>query len=283
MFTVSTVGVVGCGLMGSGIAQVSAMAGYATIVREVSDDLIAKGFGRIDESLQKLVRKESMTAEEKERARARLTGTVDLESLKGCDLVIEAVTEDFETKRAIFETLDQVCKAETVFASNTSSLSITELMVTTNRAQRFVGLHFFNPVPVMQLVEVVRTVSTDPEVFDTVVQFSRSLGKKPVLCEDRSGFIVNRLLIPYLMDAVRALEEGAGSMEDIDLAMKLGCGHPMGPFALMDFIGLDTVYHIANILFDEFRETRFAPPPLLKRMVLAGRLGLKSGQGFHSY
>ncbi len=259
------------------------MAGYATIVREVSDDLIAKGFGRIDESLQKLVRKESMTAEEKERARARLTGTVDLESLKGCDLVIEAVTEDFETKRAIFETLDQVCKAETVFASNTSSLSITELMVTTNRAQRFVGLHFFNPVPVMQLVEVVRTVSTDPEVFDTVVQFSRSLGKKPVLCEDRSGFIVNRLLIPYLMDAVRALEEGAGSMEDIDLAMKLGCGHPMGPFALMDFIGLDTVYHIANILFDEFRETRFAPPPLLKRMVLAGRLGLKSGQGFHSY
>jgi len=278
-----TVGVVGCGLMGSGIAQVAAEAGYAVVVREVSDDLLKKGLGKIDAFLQKGVDKGKLTPERKAEVVARLRGTTRLEDLAACDVVIEAVIENLELKREVYQALDGACPAHTIFASNTSSLSITEMAAFTKRADRFVGLHFFNPVPLMRLVEVVRSPLTSPEAFEEAYQFAKSLGKAPIKATDKTGFIVNRLLVPYLLDAIRALEEGVGSIEDIDRGMQLGCGHPMGPLTLLDFVGNDTTYYIANIMFDEFREKRFAPPPLLKRMVQAGLNGRKAGRGFYDY
>jgi 3-hydroxybutyryl-CoA dehydrogenase len=280
---IKTVGVVGCGLMGSGIAQVCAEAGYGVVVREVDEGLLKKGLGKIESFLSKGVERGKVTPERKEEILARLTGTTDLAKLSGCDFVIEVVVESLEAKRQVFQALDAVCPPHTIFASNTSSLSITEMAATTRRADRFVGLHFFNPVPLMKLVEVVRSPLTSPGAFEEAVEFARSLGKIPVRASDKTGFIVNRLLVPYLLDAIRALEEGVGSTADIDEAMKLGCGHPMGPLTLLDFVGLDTTYSIANIMFDEFRERRFAPPPLLKRMVQAGLHGRKTGKGFYDY
>jgi len=283
MDPIKTVGVVGCGLMGSGIAQVCAEAGYAVVVREVSDDLLKKGLGKIESFLSKGVERGKVTPERKAEVLGRLSGTTSLDKLSACDIVIEAVVENLDAKREVYTALDRVCSPATIFASNTSSLSITEMAAVTKRADRFVGMHFFNPVPLMKLVEVVRSPLTSAPSFESAVEFARSLGKAPVRANDRTGFIVNRLLVPYLLDAIRALEEGAGSVVDIDEGMRLGCGHPMGPLTLLDFVGLDTTYYIANIMFDEFRERRFAPPPLLKRMVQAGMHGRKTGKGFYDY
>ncbi len=282
---IKKVGVLGCGLMGSGIAQTAASAGFDVVVREVTQELCDRGFAGIDKSLAKFAEKGTITAEQRDEIRGRLKGTTNFEDLADCDIIIEAIVENLDTKRETFKRLDELCKPETVFASNTSSLSITEMMTSTGpaRQRRFVGLHFFNPVPLMKLVEVVRTILTDEEVYDGAVEFGRKLGKVPVRADDRSGFIVNRLLVPYLLDSIRALEEGVGSIVDIDNGMKLGCGHPMGPLTLLDFVGLDTTYYIAEIMFAEFRERRFAPPPLLKRMVMAGLYGRKSGRGFYDY
>jgi 3-hydroxybutyryl-CoA dehydrogenase len=277
------VGIVGCGLMGSGIAQICAMAGYPTIVLEVSQLLLEKGFAAIDRSLSKLVENEALTAEQRTSALSHLEPTLRLEDLSGCDIVIEAIVENLERKKELFAELDGVAKAEAIFASNTSSLSITEMMTATRRGPQFIGLHFFNPAPLMQLVEVIKTVVSDPEVVRAGFEFARTLGKTPILTTDRAGFIVNRLLVPYLLDAVRAFEEGVGSIEDIDQGMKLGCNYPMGPFTLLDFVGIETTYYIAEILFNEYREKRFAPPPLLKRMVMAGLYGRKAGKGFYDY
>jgi 3-hydroxybutyryl-CoA dehydrogenase len=280
---IQTVGVVGCGLMGSGIAQVCAEAGHKVVVREVSDDLLKKGLGKIESFLKKGVEKGKVTPERMSEVVGRLQGTTDLSKLSGCDIVIEAVVESLDAKREVYQALDAACPPHTIFASNTSSLSITEMAAVTKRGDRFVGLHFFNPVPLMKLVEVVRSPLTSPESFEAAVEFAKGLGKSPIRASDRTGFIVNRLLVPYLLDAIRALEEGVGSIEDIDRGMQLGCGHPMGPLTLLDFVGLDTTYYIADIMFDEFREKRFAPPPLLKRMVQAGWSGRKSGKGFYDY
>lgn len=277
------VGVVGCGLMGSGIAQVSAMAGFPTVVREVSDDLLKKGLGIIEKSLGKFVEKGTLTAEQKAQTSGRLQPTTDLAAFADCDLVIEAIIENLDRKRELFATLDGIVKPEALFASNTSSLSVTEMMTATKRAPQFLGLHFFNPVPLMKLVEVVKTVVTDPAALEAGLGFAKAVGKTPILTSDRGGFIVNRLLVPYLLDSVRALEEGVGSIEAIDQGMKLGCNYPMGPFTLLDLVGIDTTYYIAEILFTEFRERRFAPPPLMKRMVLAGLHGRKTGKGFYDY
>jgi len=277
------VGVLGCGLMGSGIAEVSARAGFPTIVREVSEELLEKGLAKIQRSLDKAVEKGKLEEAQRDAAHGRLTGTVDLDALADCDLVVEAIVENLEEKRKTLKSLEEVVHDDAIFASNTSSLTITQLAMATKRPDRFVGLHFFNPVPVMKLVEVVRTLMTSDAAFEDAFEFVRSLGKEPVACRDNSGFIVNRLLVPYLLDAIRAYEEGVGSVEDIDTAMKLGCGYPMGPFTLLDFVGLDTTYYIANIMFEEYREKRFAPPPLLKQMVAAGRLGRKSGRGFYDH
>jgi 3-hydroxybutyryl-CoA dehydrogenase len=281
--TIQKVGVVGCGLMGSGIAQVAAAAGFHTVVREVSGEIVEKGLKNIDKNLARLVEKGSLDESKKAEIRGRLKGTTALQDLKDCDVVIEAIIEQLPAKRELFSALDALCPASTIFASNTSSLTITEIATATKRPERFVGLHFFNPVPVMKLVEVVRTIATDPVVYEEMVAFGAKLGKTPVRAHDSTGFIVNRLLVPYLLDAIRALEEGVGSIEDIDNSMKLGCGHPMGPLTLLDFVGLDTTYYISNIMFDEFHEKRFASPPLLKRMVLAGWNGRKSGRGFYDY
>lgn len=280
---IQRVGVVGCGLMGSGIAQVCAAAGFVTMVREVSPELVEKGLKGIDKNLARLVEKGTITAAAQGEIRGRLKGTTAIEELKDCDLIIEAIIEQLPAKRELFTALDKLCPASTIFASNTSSLTITEIAAATKRLQRFVGLHFFNPVPVMKLVEVVRTIATDDGVYEEAVAFGAKLGKTAVRAHDSTGFIVNRLLVPYLLDAIRALEEGVGSIEDIDNSMKLGCGHPMGPLTLLDFVGLDTTYYISQIMFDEFRERRFASPPLLKRMVLAGWNGRKSGRGFYDY
>jgi 3-hydroxybutyryl-CoA dehydrogenase len=269
--------------MGSGIAQVAAEAGYGVIVREVSDELLKKGLGKIDAFLQKGVERGKLTAERKAEVFGRLKGTTRLEDLAGCDFVVEAVVENLDLKREVYQALDKACPAHTIFASNTSSLSITEMAAMTKRGDRFVGLHFFNPVPLMKLVEVVRSPLTSGAAFEAAFEFAKSLGKTPIKATDKTGFIVNRLLVPYLLDAIRALEEGVGSIEDIDKGMQLGCGHPMGPLTLLDFVGLDTTYYIANIMFDEFREKRFAPPPLLKRMVQAGMNGKKAGRGFYDY
>jgi len=280
---IEKLGVVGCGLMGSGIAQTAAQAGLRVTVRDVSTELLDKGFANIDKSLARLVQKGSLAAADRDAARARLQKTTKLEDLAGCDFIIEAITEQLAAKKELFGALDKVCPPQTIFASNTSSLSITEMAVATRRPERFVGLHFFNPVPIMKLAEVIRTIATDPKVYEEVTAFAGKLGKTAVRTSDRTGFVVNRLLVPYLLDAVRALEEGVASIPDIDQAMKLGCGHPMGPLTLLDFVGLDTTYYIANIMFDEFKERRFAPPPLLKRMVMAGWNGRKSGRGFYDY
>jgi 3-hydroxybutyryl-CoA dehydrogenase len=280
---INKVGVVGCGLMGSGIAQVCAEAGYQVVVREVSEELLKKGLGKIEAFLKKGVEKGKVTPERMKEVLSRLEGTTDLQALSGCDFVVEAVIENLDLKREVYQTLDKACPAHTIFASNTSSLSITEMAAVTKRADRFVGLHFFNPVPLMKLVEVVRSPLTSSATFEEAFAFAKSLGKTPVKATDKSGFIVNRLLVPYLLDAIRAVEEGVGSIGDIDEGMRLGCGYPMGPLTLLDFVGLDTTYYIANIMFDEFREKRFAPPPLLKRMVQAGLHGRKSGKGFYDY
>jgi len=279
------VGVLGCGLMGSGIAQVSATAGFDTVVKEVSEDLIAKGFGGIEKSLAKFAEKGTITSDQQTAIRGRLSGTTSFNDLADCDVIIEAIIENLDEKRSTYKQLDEICKPETIFASNTSSLSITEMMTATSaeRQRRFIGMHFFNPVPLMKLVEVVKTILTDDDVYEQAVEFGKKLGKVPVRAGDKTGFIVNRLLVPYMLDAIRALEEGVGSIVDIDNAMKLGCGYPMGPFTLGDFVGLDTTYYIAEIMFNEFREKRFAPPPLLKRMVLAGLYGRKTGRGFYDY
>jgi 3-hydroxybutyryl-CoA dehydrogenase len=279
------VGVLGCGLMGAGIAQVAATAGYETVVKEVSEEFINKGFGGIEKSLAKFAEKGTITGEQQTEIRRRLSGTTSFDALADCDIIIEAIIENLDDKRSTYRQLDEICKPETIFASNTSSLSITEMMTATSpeRQQRFIGMHFFNPVPLMKLVEVVRTILTDEAVYEQAVAFGKSLGKVPVRAGDKTGFIVNRLLVPYMLDSIRALEEGVGSIVDIDNAMKLGCGYPMGPFTLGDFVGLDTTYYIAEIMFNEFREKRFAPPPLLKRMVLAGLYGRKSGRGFYDY
>jgi 3-hydroxybutyryl-CoA dehydrogenase len=277
------VGVVGCGLMGSGIAQVAAMSGFPTVVREVSQPLLDKGLAGIEKSLAKFVEKGTLAADEKPKVLARLHPTLQLNDFADCDLVIEAIIENLDHKRELFAELDKLVQPQAVFASNTSSLSITEMMTATQRAPRFLGLHFFNPVPLMKLVEVVRTVVTEPAVVELGLDFGRKVGKTPILTSDRGGFIVNRLLVPYLLDSIRALEEGVGSIEDIDNGMKLGCGHPMGPLTLNDFVGIDTTFYIAEILFNEYREKRFAPPPLMKRMVKAGMLGRKSGKGFYDY
>jgi len=280
---IQKVGVVGCGLMGSGITQVSAQAGFQTVVREVSSELVEKGLKGIEKNLARLVEKGTIPEQEKDAIRSRLKGVTSLDELKDCDVIVEAIIEKLPAKRELFSALDDLCPARTIFASNTSSLTITEIAAATRRPQRFVGLHFFNPVPVMKLVEVVRTIATDPAVFEEMVNFGAKLGKTPVRAHDSGGFIVNRLLVPYLLDAIRALEEGVGSVVDIDNSMKLGCGYPMGPFTLLDFVGLDTTLFIAQIMFEEYKEKRFAAPPLLKRMVLAGWHGKKSGRGFYDY
>jgi 3-hydroxybutyryl-CoA dehydrogenase len=277
------VGVVGAGLMGSGIAQVSAAAGYETIVREVATVPLEAGLTAIRRSLERAVEKEKMTAEGRDEALTRVAGTVELEALAECDVIIEAIIEEIGAKNELFGSLDGLCPERTIFASNTSSLTITEMAVSSGRPDRFVGLHFFNPVPVMALVEVVRAGGTSADTFETAMEFGRSLGKTPVACRDNSGFIVNRLLVPYMLDAIRAYEEGIGSIEDIDTAMQLGCGYPMGPFALSDFVGNDTLYLITEIMFEEYREKRFAPPPLLRRMYAAGHHGRKTGRGFYDY
>jgi 3-hydroxybutyryl-CoA dehydrogenase len=269
--------------MGRGIAQVCAAAGYETVVREVNEELLGKCLEAISRQLDRAVEKGKLDAEVRDSTLGRLSGTVSLDDLADCDLVIEAIVENIEAKTDLLGALDRQNPEHTIFASNTSSLTVTEMGASTSRPDRFVGLHFFNPVPVMKLVEVVRTGSTSQETFDRAFAFAQSLGKVPVACRDNSGFIVNRLLVPYMLDAIRAYEEGIGSIEDIDTAMQLGTGYPMGPFVLGDFVGLDTLYYIAEIMFDEYREKRFAPPPLLKRMHLAGHHGRKTGKGFYDY
>jgi 3-hydroxybutyryl-CoA dehydrogenase len=280
---IQKVGVVGCGLMGSGIAQVSAQSGFPTVVREVSTELVEKGLKGIEKNLARLVEKGTITETAKAEIRGRLKGVTSLDEFRDCDVIVEAIVEQLPAKRELFSALDKICPAHTIFSSNTSSITITEIASATKRPQRFVGLHFFNPVPVMKLVEVVKTIATDHDVYEEMVVFGAKLGKTPVRASDGGGFIVNRLLVPYLLDAIRALEEGVGSVVDIDNSMKLGCGYPMGPFTLLDFVGLDTTYYISQIMFDEFKEKRFAAPSLLKRMVLAGWHGKKTGRGFYDY
>jgi 3-hydroxybutyryl-CoA dehydrogenase len=280
---IKKVGVLGCGLMGSGIAQVAAQAGYETVVREVEQKFLDKGLGGIQKSLGKFVEKGKMQQAEMDACVGRLKGTTNLQDLADCDIIIEAIIENAELKKETYAELDKIVKKEAIFSSNTSSLTVTELSMATARPKQFVGLHFFNPVPLMKLVEVVRTILTSDESFDTAFAFAKSLGKDPVSCRDNSGFIVNRLLVPYILDAVRAYEEGVGSIEDIDKAMMLGCNYPMGPFTLLDYVGLDTTYYITHVMYDEYREKRFASPALLRKMVLAGRFGRKTGAGFYDY
>ena len=280
---IGKVGVAGCGLMGRGIAQVSAMAGYPTLVREVAQPLLDKGLAAIDKSLSGFVENATLTAEQKTATLGCLKPTLRLADFSDCDIVIEAIVENLERKKELFAELERMVKPGAIFASNTSSLSITEMMTATRRGPQFIGLHFFNPVPLMQLVEVVKTVVTDSEVVQAGLEFARRLGKTPILTTDRAGFVVNRLLVPYLLDAIRALEEGVGTIEDIDQGMKLGCNHPMGPFTLLDFVGIETTYYIVEIVFNEYREKRFAPPPLMKRMIMAGMYGRKAGKGFYDY
>jgi 3-hydroxybutyryl-CoA dehydrogenase len=278
-----TVGVLGCGLMGSGIAEVSAKAGYQTMVLEADEAVLAAGMKKIQSSLGRAVERKRLGAEEAQQITSRLSGTTRVGDLAPADIVIEAVVEELELKNQLFEALDQVCAEPTIFASNTSSLTISAMAAATERPDRFVGLHFFNPVPVMKLVEVVRTVQTSRETFDRAFAFARSLGKEPIACKDSSGFVVNLLLVPYILGAIRAVERGVASIEDIDKGMMLGCGHPMGPLTLLDFVGLDTTYRIAEIMFQEYKDPLYAAPPLLKRMVLAGFIGKKSGRGFYDY
>jgi 3-hydroxybutyryl-CoA dehydrogenase len=284
---IKKVGVLGCGLMGSGIAQVAAMAGFDVTVLEVEQKFLDKGFAGIEKSLSKFaerpVEKGGITGQQKDAALARLHGTTNRANLADCDIVIEAIIEGVSQKKEMYASIDSFVKKDAIFASNTSSISITELMTATKRPERFIGLHFFNPVPLMKLVEVVRTIATSDDVYETAYAFGKKMGKVPVRTSDKTGFVVNRLLVPYLLDAIRAYEEGVGSIEDIDNAMKLGCGYPMGPFTLLDFVGLDTTYYITHVMYDEFKERRFASPALLKRLVMAGWYGRKSGRGFYDY
>ena len=284
---IKSVGILGCGLMGSGIAQVCATAGFEVTVLEVEQKYLDKGFAGIEKSLAKFaerpVEKGGITPQQKDEIRARLKGTTKKADLADCDIVIEAIIENVEEKKKMWASLDSIVKKDAIFASNTSSISVTELLTATKRPERFIGLHFFNPVPLMKLVEVVRTIATAPAVYDAAYEFAKRLGKVPVRTSDKTGFIVNRLLVPYLLDAIRAYEEGVGSIEDIDNAMKLGCGYPMGPFTLLAFVGLDTAYYITQVMYDEFNERRFASPPLLKRLVMAGWYGKKTGRGFYDY
>jgi 3-hydroxybutyryl-CoA dehydrogenase len=269
--------------MGSGIAQVCASAGLQTTVLEVNETLLAKGLARVEKFLAGGVEKGKMSGDERDRILAKLEATTRYGDLRACDLVIEAIVENADEKKKAYAQVEAVVGPDCLIASNTSSLCVTELAAATKRPDKVAGLHFFNPVPLMKLVEVIRALTTSQATFDALLAFTRAIGKEPIAAPDRGGFIVNRLLVPYLLDAIRCLEEGLGTAEDIDKGMKLGCGYPMGPFTLLDFVGLDTTYYIANILFEEFRESRFAPPPLLKRMVLAGHLGKKSGKGFYDY
>jgi 3-hydroxybutyryl-CoA dehydrogenase len=279
---IKKVGVLGCGLMGSGIAQVAATAGFDVTVLEVEQKFLDKGFAGIEKSLAKFAEKGTIK-ESPQAIRARLKGTSNKQDLADCDIVIEAIIENLDEKKKMYASLDPIVKKNAIFASNTSSISVTEMMTATKRPERFVGLHFFNPVPLMKLVEVVKTIATAPEVYDAAYEFGKKLGKVPVRTSDKTGFIVNRLLVPYMLDAIRAYEEGVGSIEDIDNAMKLGCGYPMGPFTLLDFVGLDTTYYITHVMYDEFKERRFASPSLLKRLVMAGWYGKKTGRGFYDY
>jgi len=275
--------VIGAGQMGSGIAQVAAEAGYAVVVRDVSRPLIERGLGLIEKSWARAVERGALTSERRVEAAANLRGAIALEELGECDLAIEAITESLQAKKELFAALDKHCPPETIFASNTSAMPIIEMAMATARPERVCGLHFFNPVPAMKLVEVVRTARTSEATFRAGLDFVASLGKEPVLAKDEAGFIVNRLIVPYLLDAVRAVESRVASIPDIDKGMKLGCGHPMGPLTLLDFIGLDTIVAVADVMFEEFRERRYAPPPLLRRMVRAGFYGRKSGRGFYDY
>jgi 3-hydroxybutyryl-CoA dehydrogenase len=280
---IKKIGVVGCGLMGSGIAQVAAQASLEVSVYEVSHEALKAGLGRIRRFLDGGVKKEKLTEAQADTVYRRIRGVTALEDLDESDLVIEAVTEKLEVKEPVFRTLDRACPEHTILASNTSSLSITEMAAFTDRPDRFVGLHFFNPVPLMKLVEVVKTVRTSGETAEAAMGFARTIGKQPILAKDSPGFVVNLLLVPYLLDAIRALEKGVASVPDIDLAMKLGTGYPMGPFTLLDFVGLDTTFYIAEIMFEEFKQPQYAAPTLLKRMVKAGYHGRKSGRGFYDY
>lgn len=280
---IKKVGVLGCGLMGSGIAQVSAQSGYDVVIREVNQELLDKGLGNIEKFLQKGVDRGKTSESDMKETLSKISGTVDIGDLADCDIVIEAIIENMELKGAVYKELSEACKPETIFASNTSSLSITEMASYTNRPDKMVGIHFFNPVPLMKLVEVARCVTTSDESFDSAFDFAASLGKTPVKCGDSTGFVVNRLLVPYLLDAIRQLENGLASVEDIDNAMKLGVGYPMGPFTLLDFVGIDTTLYIADIMFDEFKQHQYSAPPLMRRMIHAGYFGRKSGKGFYDY
>jgi 3-hydroxybutyryl-CoA dehydrogenase len=281
--TIGRVGVIGCGLMGSGIVQVTAQAGFDTVVIEANDELLQRGLGRIRQALEGLVQKGKLEAKAQETTLARISGAVGLENLKACDLVVEAMTENQALKNETFAKLDRICAAHAILATNTSSCNVTALAAATKRPAQVLGLHFFNPVPLMKLVEVARTILTDDAVVKTATEWVRAVGKVPVQTKDATAFIVNRLLVPYLLDAIRVYEGGLASLEDIDQAMKLGCGYPMGPFTLLDLVGLDTTMYVAEVMFEEFREARYAPPALLKRMVLAGHLGRKTGRGFYTY
>jgi len=280
---IKKIGVVGCGQMGAGIVEVAAKAGFFVTVREINEDLLARGLERVKKSMSRAVSRGKLTEEEMEAAMGRIRGTVDLAELSDSDLVIEAAVENMNLKKEIFQSLDELCAPETILATNTSSLSVTEIAAVTNRQSKVLGIHFFNPVPVMKLVEIVSTILTAPETVATAREVVEKMGKTPIMANDTPGFIVNRLLVPYIIDAIRAYEQGLGTKEDIDTGMKLGAGHPMGPLELADYIGLDTMLYVAEIMYEEFGEPRFAPPPLLKRMVAAGHLGRKTGQGFYDY
>jgi len=280
---IKTVGVVGCGLMGSGIVQVCAQAGFKVVVREITDQFLAGGLAKIEKTLAGAVAKGKMAEADKAAVLGRIQGTTKLEDFAGCDLVIEAAIENLDEKKKVFAALDAICPPHALFASNTSSIPIIAIAAATRRPEKFLGLHFFNPVPVMKLVEIIRTIQTGDEAIEAIRVFSDKIGKTSILAKDRAGFVVNLLLIPYLLDAVRALESGLATREDIDTGMTLGCGYPMGPLTLLDFVGLDTTYYITNILFDEFKDSKYAAPPLLKAMVTAGFYGKKSGRGFYDY
>jgi 3-hydroxybutyryl-CoA dehydrogenase len=280
---IKSVGVIGCGLMGSGIVQVSAQAGFSVLFVEANDELVKRGLGRLRETLEGLAAKGKIEAKAKDDTLGRIAGTTRLDDLKACDLVIEAMTENQALKNETFAKLDRIAAPHAILASNTSSCNVTALAAATKRPGQVLGMHFFNPVPLMKLVEVVHTILTDEAAVRTATEFVRSVGKVPVQAKDATAFIVNRLLVPYLLDAVRVYEGGLASLEDIDQAMKLGCGYPMGPFTLLDLVGLDTAMYVAEVMFEEFREPRYAPPPLLKRMVMAGHLGRKTGRGFYTY
>jgi 3-hydroxybutyryl-CoA dehydrogenase len=280
---IKTVGVIGCGLMGSGITQISAQAGFATTVVEANDEFLQRGLGNLKKTLDGLVERGKLDAKARDATLANITGTIKLEDLKGCDIVVEAITENQQVKNETFAKLDRICAPGTILASNTSSCNVTAMAAATKRPGQVLALHFFNPVPLMKLVEVVRTILTDDAAVKAATEWVQAVGKVPVQAKDATAFIVNRLLVPYLLDAIRVYEGGLATLEDIDQAMKLGCGYPMGPFTLLDLVGLDTTMYVAEVMFEEFREPRYAPPPLLKRMVMAGQLGRKSGKGFYDY